>query len=351
MCHINIIYAKTKHNKKYNELLNVLTFHSYTKNSDGDGFLLVDINNNTTTLKSRNKIIFDTDALKFKLIATHQRMATSGLKDEYIHPHESNDLILIHNGVLSGLTDGEKSDTRIYTENLQTEYNKTNDLIQAIKNVNLNVSGSYSILVFNKRNNKAYYFKENSTNMFLIENDHVLIATTSKENAEYARVFLNIENNIKEIEPLKIFDVFDGFKEIDTFTEKKTTFSYYGDASFKWFSSKKSNSKKSTRRNIVKMLKDVFNATLSNYDDDFFNVVVPTGDLNTIFEYFEHVDVVRTCRNSTIVKLKYEELLTALNQFKEPLNVNEYLNNTFYNSSYNRDYEKPYKRDLYDYYF
>ena len=123
MCNLNIIFKKNRTDTpKIAEYMNIISYISWQGNNDGEGFISL----------SKDGLSTDRSKQKFKYVgdqwflSTHQRLATSGKNESNIHPHETEDLILQHNGIFGGMGNVDKSDTKEYAEKLQEEYIKKN---------------------------------------------------------------------------------------------------------------------------------------------------------------------------------------------------------------------------------
>lgn len=220
MCNINLILNKRKTDSfRLSEYMTTVSYNSWKTNNDGEGFIGLgkkglEIKKGTTKMRYTKPYWF---------LVSHQRIKTSGkINIDNTHPHITKNLVLLHNGIFSYLGNEKKSDTKIYIERLDRKYNqKQKELIKAIQTLNRKVSGSYSIVIYEKKSKKVYYYKESLTDMYILENKNWLIMSTTKENLEFAKYFFDINAKIREIKPYKIYDIFNGFKEIGTFREKR----------------------------------------------------------------------------------------------------------------------------------
>jgi len=215
MCNINFIYRKSeKESKRIADLMNAISFNSFNHNSDGEGFFLKG-NNKNLFGKSKTKIIFNEPAYLF---ITHQRLSTSGHNKNNIHPHQKNGFLLFHNGIFSGLGNEKASDTAQYFQKLLKIYDKNKNIIKSIKELNNKISGSYSIVLIDLNKDKYYYYKNNSTSFYKLENKNYIIGSTIKENIQYAKSYLKIKGSIKEVKHGIIYDLLT-FKRITSFKE------------------------------------------------------------------------------------------------------------------------------------
>ena len=185
--------------------MNILSWNSFTSNPHGEGYL--SLNGKFEFKKSENKLIFKTPSY---FLATHQRFATSGLKDENgSHPHFSDGLYVLHNGIIYGKGNEKESDTEIFTKELGEEYKKNGgNCVEAIKTICKKTSGSFSILVYEEKTEKMYYFKDGSTKMFIVESEEWMVMSTSESNVIYAKTYLGIEDKVREFRDMELYDIF-----------------------------------------------------------------------------------------------------------------------------------------------
>lgn len=206
MCHINIIKRKDEYcDDNINYYMDIVSWNSFSSNDDGEGYigftsrkLLVD--------RSLNKILYK-NLGKFHTLITHQRFATSGFNLSNVHPHESKNFILQHNGVFTGLGDKNISDTKCYLDKLEEYYIESNDIITSIKRLSVEIHGSYSIVLLSKKTNRVYYYKNSSTNMYILEDKNYIVMSTSNNNLKIARILLNIKSKIKEVNPDILYEL------------------------------------------------------------------------------------------------------------------------------------------------
>lgn len=105
-----------------------------------------------------------------EFIIMHFRLATIGKTAHNIQPIIENDFITIHNGVFTALGNHESSDTREFTQNLQTLYNlahlKTKkEERKFIETFISFTQGYYSAFIYSIKTKQLYYFK-NGANFF-----------------------------------------------------------------------------------------------------------------------------------------------------------------------------------------
>ncbi|MBD3248460.1 hypothetical protein GF336_00255 [Candidatus Woesearchaeota archaeon] len=251
MCNINLIYKKDeKPSRRLAECMNVMSSLSWISNNDGEGF--ISLNKKGMKIeRNMNKIIYKQNAF---LISTHQRLTTSGYGGNNIHPHEIDDFVLQHNGVIYGLGNNKESDTKMFFKRLMetNEMNKGN-IIQSIKDMSKETYGSYSIVLANKKNNQFLYFKESSTRMYFIEDKDYFIMSTNEKNVEYAKLFFGIKSKIKEMKANTIFDIRNNLKKIDKIEE------CYNDNYYRGHSATSNNISKKSSITSIKQIRCYYN--------------------------------------------------------------------------------------------
>jgi hypothetical protein len=219
MCHINVIYRKDRvQSRKLAQYMDFASYMSFKYNNDGEGYIGFTGKNLLKQDRSFFKLRYAPD--KFWFLASHQRYKTSGDGIDNVHPHETKDLIIEHNGIFYAMGDKEKSDTKKFAEMLQERYEKlSGKLVDAISELMPEVNGSYSVLVMNKNDRKVYYFKDRATNMYKLEDDKFLIMSTDDDNVGFAKWFFEIEKKVEEVEPYKIYSVLADFKVVGKFKD------------------------------------------------------------------------------------------------------------------------------------
>lgn len=191
MCNINIVIrSKISQNPAdFFAFLQNVTACSFMSNSDGEGFYA-----NGITVKSKTKInylAYYKHIASAPIIMTHQRLATSGFSNEFTHPFENEEFVLVHNGIINDFLAGNGSDTHgFFLKFCQTFKHETGNresaIVSSAKKLLDNLSGgSYSIAILDKKSNSLYYFKDSSTSMYFGKSKHAFYMTTSKANLKY----------------------------------------------------------------------------------------------------------------------------------------------------------------------
>lgn len=206
MCHINLIKRKDEYcDTRINFYMDVVSWSSFRSNSDGEGYIGFD-SRKFIVDRTIGKIVYN-ELPAFHTIISHQRYSTSGFTLSNTHPHESKDFILQHNGVFHGIGDKEVSDTKIYLSRFQELYNLTNDILVCIKTLDKEISGSYSIVLFDKNTERIYYYKNSSTAMFILDDKKYLVMSTAKNNLEIAKMYFKMKSSIKEVHSDILYEI------------------------------------------------------------------------------------------------------------------------------------------------
>lgn len=212
MCHINIlIRAKTNKNEEVCSFLQTITARSYDSNSDGDGVFYSGTQKVYKSEKKLSMVNHLEDIKKSQIIISHQRLATSGKEEKYTHPFESEEFVMVHNGVVSQKASQGHSDTHnMFEEFLQTykdskETKREDMVIDAIKKCGKEWdSGSYSIALYDKVNNFMYYFR-NSCTINCYETGEYSFITTSSSNDKYLSLISDETFNSYNLDTYKIY--------------------------------------------------------------------------------------------------------------------------------------------------
>lgn len=220
MCTINLAMRKDEMpDKEINYYMDVVSWNTWLTNDDGEGYFGWDAKGLKKD-RNKDKIIY-TKLRPFHRLVTHQRYTTSGYGFNNIHPHESKNFMLQHNGIFSGLGDKEKSDTKYYLEKLEESFKETGDIVKTIKNVNKDTSGSYSIMLYDKNTGKLYYYKNGSTSMYFVENSEYFFMSTKESSLDYARAMFGFKNKSQEVKSHRIYEITNtGLRKVSGFDSK-----------------------------------------------------------------------------------------------------------------------------------
>ena len=137
----------------------------------------------------------DLSNMNYKIGIGHNRWATHGQKnDANAHPHMSNnqEIVIIHNGIIENfkklkeflIQDGYKFHTNTDTEVIANllEYNSKSedDFIKVIKKTIDELSGTYGLIILNKKENNKLYCVRNGSPLLLGYNDEYAIITSEQ---------------------------------------------------------------------------------------------------------------------------------------------------------------------------
>ena len=200
MCNINLLY---KLNGKINQndlnVIHKMMLNSANQNPDGFGMFndKCDIVKDKEQYAKKHKELLE----KFKnstFIVGHNRKATSGkVKTENSHPFENERFIWVHNGIVGNSVDLELKygnvnvDTQLIGEILLEKIKKHKKFVESLKETCEEMSGSYSVFIYDKQTKKLYYFRHNAEfyiSLFKIGNSHIIVGSTNKTNSKKAYV-------------------------------------------------------------------------------------------------------------------------------------------------------------------
>ena len=222
---------------EFNNFLNFLicsTQNSYSTNKDGEGFYF---SGDNLTIKSKNKINLLNYPNQIKnscFILGHERFATSGLSEDYIHPFTNSEFVLIHNGVMSEFCREDHSDTFCFFEDFNREFtiekgDREKKIIQTLKFLLDKKSGSFSICLYDIKSKKMYYFKnsKSSINVYMSKKQDILYFSTNTRNVDFLELFFNDfeemsikDNKIYSVETKKNKIIFNEIGEIENQEQK-----------------------------------------------------------------------------------------------------------------------------------
>ena len=145
------------------------------------------------------------------------------------HPFELNKLVLVHNGVVKNvdsLKDEFKIKTEIVTDSFvilflidkflkeselkeklkRTKRNRTQLIINAIKKTTDLIEGFYSVFLFDKKEKKLYYFRDDIGSFYFYKpNKNILLGSTSFKNFEYVYKNKEIYQDLIIPKPGKVY--------------------------------------------------------------------------------------------------------------------------------------------------
>lgn len=200
MCQIQLVkrFDNKLLSKKDIRGFSELLYYGSVHNDDAYGFFseegIIYKNNKRLEYKDVEEKL---KGIKCNMLVGHNRFKTQGSADkmENNHPFETENFIVVHNGVLRN--DDELKQTYNLNYDVETdsyiiialmEYFFSNNYTDedAIKLTAELIQGSYSVLVYCKTTKRLFYFKEKNTDFYfgLIENANwdLLVGSTDKDN-------------------------------------------------------------------------------------------------------------------------------------------------------------------------
>lgn len=202
------------------------------------------------TLKKKIKNFMGKDRGTY--LIGHNRLTTHGSEDKNHnnHPFETTDLVMVHNGIINNheelknnkrLFYKAETDSYLIVQAIQNLIDGGSHVVNAIKVVAELLTGSYSVLLLDKRTENIYYFKNKSTSFSFaligIGSKKILVGSTDIENlhniyVEKEMIFSKekydtyLETVAKPEIIYKIDN--DGVKEVLGFKQKITPVVHYG---------------------------------------------------------------------------------------------------------------------------
>jgi predicted glutamine amidotransferase len=211
MCHINILVrSKLKDSDKVCGFFQTITTKSFDTNKDGDGVFFSGTNKVYKSENKLNYVEYLEDFKKAHTIISHQRFSTSGKTEDYTHPFESDELIMVHNGVVGTKAKDGHSDTYIMFQEFKSEFavetgTRTERMTKAIKKCGKDWdNGSYSIAIFDKVEQSMYYFRNGCCINCYEDADYSFI-TTSAVNDEFLTMIQKEKGKSYTLETYKIY--------------------------------------------------------------------------------------------------------------------------------------------------
>lgn len=221
MCQIQFIYNKKGINQKdVDELMKLMCFGSLSNNKDAWGIF-----NKKKMIKRSgefNPNLIEGSFTEGNFLVGHNRFSTIGIgplirlsnpfknkKTSYEeniqhHPFELNNFTLVHNGVISNASsifNKYKIDTQIKTDSYAIIYlinyyskislkqNRMLKVIDAIRQTSRVLEGWYSVILYDKKDNSLYYFRNNDTTFhFNIVNNNLLVGSSKNINLKYTYI-------------------------------------------------------------------------------------------------------------------------------------------------------------------
>ncbi len=224
MCQIHFVYNRDGINDKdLDELTKLMCFGSLSNNRDAWGIF-----NNKKIIKKSfefDPTFINNSLINGKFIVGHNRLSTLGvgpiielgkilkkkmkIKQEELseeiqhHPFKLGNLTMVHNGVItnaSSLFKKYKLETQIKTDSyiiiylidhyikLSNKENRKLKMIDAIQKTSKKLHGWYSVILYDKKDDSLYHFRNEYTNFHFNLLGNILVGSTEKINLDYVYV-------------------------------------------------------------------------------------------------------------------------------------------------------------------
>ncbi len=136
----------------------------------------------------------------------HTRWATHG-KPNLVnsHPHSVGDITLVHNGIIENYEELKKelksysfksdTDTEVACAVIDSLYNKSKDIIQALNEASKMFVGSYALGILVKGSNNLYCLKKDSPLVIGVSDTANFIASDVRAFLEHTNKYVDLEDN------------------------------------------------------------------------------------------------------------------------------------------------------------
>lgn len=246
-------------------------------------------------------------------VLAHTRAVTTGeaKKNQNNHPFETRNFVLAHNGMIYNTIDFDyktdiETDSFVIIKSIQKEYEKSKDVLQAIKETTKKLDGSYACWLLHKNTNDIYLFRHNNPIEIRFDDKNKIITFASEGEIMFKNVdiireivfgFFKVPFSFAKIEEHKIYKINkEGLHDLGEF--EWTTYSRkswsngidYDEDNYYVDSTKKHSKINSTmtENDIMWELKEVYGIDLQQVQDTlskYYNICVYTYE-NSIHFYF-----------------------------------------------------------------
>jgi len=224
-------------------------------------------------IKLKEKLDYN---VKSNVAIAHTRWATHGeANTTNAHPHTVGRITLVHNGIIEnyielkekltneGYEFKSQTDTEVAAATIDHLYNKNNNIIDALKEFNKIVRGSYALGIILKDDlNTLYAIKKDSPLILGIAEDSYFLASDIPAILEYTNKYVLIEDN----EIIKLNDNYVIYKDNEEITKEIKTFD------FKFSNQDKGNFEHFMLKEINEQPNIIYNLLKENLDDDLENI-------------------------------------------------------------------------------
>ena len=157
-------------------------------------------------LKSLKKLVY-ADSPSGNIGIGHTRWATHGEPSEKnAHPHNSENFVIVHNGIIENYRDiksfltangteiSSETDSEMIVHLIEYYYSKGNSFEESVINTIKKLEGAYAVLDLNKKEDKLIAFKKDSPMIIGISDDGTYIASDVPAILTYTNKFIYMED-------------------------------------------------------------------------------------------------------------------------------------------------------------
>lgn len=202
MCQIQLVHKFDNKKLTKEDIIQFKSLMLKGSESNDDAWGYYSVGDNRLSVHSGElqwEMMDEIDDVNTTTIFGHNRLATHGNAKELYnnHPFESENFVLVHNGVLSSHDDIKRlndfnynveTDSYIIVALLEKIYADTKNVEETIINVAKSINGSFSVLLLFKPTNRIFYFKENGTRFTFglakLKSGDTILASTNGTNLE-----------------------------------------------------------------------------------------------------------------------------------------------------------------------
>jgi len=205
MCEIQFLYGLEGNLSEEDlEVFKKMLAFGAQMNNDATGLMKIDGNGRIFTAKAKNfNVVTERIKLPAKVLLGHNRQATCGDKTDLknAHPFANDRAIWVHNGVISNAESlfqnfklsRDEIETDSYIIGKLVQYyvkNHKKKFVQAIQKTFARLEGSYSVLIYSRKEDVFYYVKNETTDFTFAlarrDGQHIIIGSTDVRNIENA---------------------------------------------------------------------------------------------------------------------------------------------------------------------
>lgn len=224
--------------------------------------------------------------LESTLAIAHTRWATHGeVNEKNSHPHYSNNIIIVHNGIIEnyleikntlikkGYEFYSETDTEVLAKLMDFYYIKTKNKIDTIKKTLNDIVGSYALAIVFKDSNEIYVVAKNSPIVITKNDDGIYLSSDVKSLPKNTNEYYFIDESTIAVlnHELNFYDFNDNSISLNPITLENKNYDN-SKGSFETYMLKEINEQPTLIENIIK--KYIINGDIDfKFDDEFINLL------------------------------------------------------------------------------